>query len=123
MRSVYRLSRRVRFVLRWLGSREDTCAGSLPAAVVERVVRARFDAMGRCFDAGLGRNPNLERRVSVAFVIERDGKVYEAREETASTTLTAREEYEELPNVASPIQDRAVAECVVAQSEGTATSK
>ena len=67
-----------------------------------------------CYEAGLGRDRKLAGRLAVKFVIERNGKVGEAREDTGPSITTAREEHDELPNLA-PFPDRAVVACVVDQ--------
>jgi hypothetical protein len=52
-----------------------TVSGHLPAEVIQRTVRQNFGRFRMCYQAGLGRNPSLEGRVSVRFVIGRDGAV------------------------------------------------
>jgi hypothetical protein len=58
---------------------KETCAtqvkGRLPPEIVQRVVRQNFGRMRICYEAGLGRNPSLEGRISVKFVIDRSGAV------------------------------------------------
>jgi hypothetical protein len=49
--------------------------GRLPAEVIQRIVRQNFGRFRMCYEQGLTRNPNLEGRVSVRFVIGRDGAV------------------------------------------------
>jgi hypothetical protein len=49
--------------------------GRLPAEVIRRIVRQNFGRFRMCYEQGLGRNPNLEGRVGVRFVIGRDGSV------------------------------------------------
>ena len=49
--------------------------GRLPAAVIQRIVRQNFGRFRMCYEQGLARNPNLEGRVGVRFVIGRDGSV------------------------------------------------
>jgi hypothetical protein len=49
--------------------------GHLPAEVIQRVVRQNFGRFRQCYEIGLRTNPNLEGRVSVRFVIGRDGAV------------------------------------------------
>jgi hypothetical protein len=53
-------------------------AGYLPPEVIQKVVRSGFEHIRPCYEAGLGRNPKLTGRVSVRFVIERDGRVKSA---------------------------------------------
>jgi hypothetical protein len=50
-------------------------SGRLPPEVIQRVVRQNFGRFRFCYEQGLTRNPNLEGRVSVRFVIGRDGAV------------------------------------------------
>ena len=50
-------------------------SGRLPAEVIRRIVRQNFGRFRLCYEQGLGRNPNLEGRVTVRFVIGRDGAV------------------------------------------------
>lgn len=58
---------------------QETCAtqvnGRLPPEVIQRVVRQNFGRMRMCYEAGLKRNPSLEGRISVKFVIDREGGV------------------------------------------------
>ncbi len=49
--------------------------GRLPAELIQRVLRQQSGRLRFCYEAGLGRNPNLEGRVAVRFVINRDGAV------------------------------------------------
>lgn len=49
--------------------------GRLPAEVIRRIVRQNFGRFRMCYEQGLARNPNLEGRVGVRFVIGRDGAV------------------------------------------------
>ena len=52
-----------------------TVNGRLPAEVIRRIVRQNFGRFRMCYEQGLARNPNLEGRVGVRFVIGRDGSV------------------------------------------------
>ncbi len=52
-----------------------TVNGRLPPEVVRRIVRQNFGRFRMCYEQGLARNPNLEGRVGVRFVIGRDGSV------------------------------------------------
>src|SRR5438067_626299 len=70
--------------------------GRLAPEAIQKVVRAKFDPMRRCYEAGLTRNKELQGRVSVKFVIDLEGAV-----------VTAGDFASELP-------DREVVECVVA---------
>src|SRR6478609_2040777 len=49
--------------------------GRLPPEVIQRIVRQNFGRFRMCYEQGLSRNPNLEGRVGVRFVIGRDGAV------------------------------------------------
>ena len=55
-------------------------AGRLPPEVIQRIVRQNFGRFRLCYEAGLSRNPKLEGRVSVRFVINRDGSVTDAKD-------------------------------------------
>jgi hypothetical protein len=55
-------------------------AGRLPPEVIQSVVLHGFKHIRICYEAGLGRDPKLQGRVSVRFVIERDGTVKDARD-------------------------------------------
>jgi hypothetical protein len=50
-------------------------SGRLPPEVIRRIVRQNYGRFRLCYEQGLGRNPNLEGRVQVRFVIGRDGAV------------------------------------------------
>jgi hypothetical protein len=50
-------------------------SGRLPPEVIQRIVRQNFGRFRLCYENGLRNNPNLQGRVSVQFVIGRDGKV------------------------------------------------
>jgi hypothetical protein len=52
-----------------------TVSGRLPPEVIQRIVRQNYGRFRMCYEGGLARNPNLEGRVSVRFVIGRDGSV------------------------------------------------
>jgi hypothetical protein len=60
--------------------------GTLPREVIERSVRAHYSRVRRCYEAGLARNPTLEGRVEIQFVIGEDGMVSMTKS-TAATTL------------------------------------
>jgi hypothetical protein len=49
--------------------------GRLMPEAVQRVVRQNFGRLRACYEAGLLRDPGLEGRVSVQFVIDREGAV------------------------------------------------
>jgi hypothetical protein len=71
--------------------------GRLDPAVIQKVVRANFDPMRRCYEDALKRNRNLQGRVATKFVIDREGAV------------TSAEDFH------SDIPDREVIKCVVDQ--------
>ncbi len=50
-------------------------SGKLPPEVIQRIVRQNYGRFRMCYEQGLARNPSLEGRVSVRFVIGRDGAV------------------------------------------------
>lgn len=52
-----------------------TVSGRLPPEVIQRIVRQNYGRFRMCYEQGLAGNPNLEGRVSVRFVIGRDGSV------------------------------------------------
>ena len=52
--------------------------GRIHPTVIQRIVRTHYSRLRACYEQGLGRNPNLRGRVSVSFVIGRDGKVTRA---------------------------------------------
>jgi hypothetical protein len=54
---------------------ETKVSGRLPPEVIRRIVRQNYGRFRLCYEQGLGRNPNLEGRVTVRFVIGRDGAV------------------------------------------------
>lgn len=86
--------------------------GRLAPSEIQRVVRARFSSMRLCYEEGLRRDPTLTGRVSVRFVIGRDGKVAAAGPyalEDASSTDAAPAGVAPLP----PMRDAAVTACVV----------
>jgi hypothetical protein len=51
----------------------------LPKDVIERIVRANFGTFRTCYAAGLAKNPALEGKVSVTFIIARSGAVVAAQ--------------------------------------------
>ncbi len=50
-------------------------SGRLPPEVIQRIVRQNFGRFRLCYENGLRNNRNLQGRVSVRFVIGRDGAV------------------------------------------------
>ncbi len=55
-----------------------TSSSAIPAAVIQRIVRSNYGHFRACYQDGLRRNPSLEGRVAVNFIISRDGTVYGA---------------------------------------------
>lgn len=74
---------------RRLAQRTSGCSlmvnGRLPPEAVQRVVRQSFGRLRACYESGLRRNPSLEGRVTVKFVIDREGAV--AMASAADATL------------------------------------
>jgi Ca-activated chloride channel family protein len=58
-------------------------SGRLPPEVIQRIVRMNFGRFRLCYEQGLLRNPELSGRVTVRFVIGRDGKVTVATGQSA----------------------------------------
>lgn len=76
-----------------------TVAGRLPPEVIQRIVRQNFGRFRMCYEKGLEKNPKLEGKVSVRFVIGRDGSV-------SSSKPT------------SDLSDKAVVDCVTRAMHG-----
>lgn len=74
--------------------------GKLPPEVVQRIVRQNFGRFRLCYEQGLTRNPNLEGRVGVRFVIDEQGGVANAT------------------NAGSDLPDAGAVACVVAAFNG-----
>lgn len=55
-----------------------TVNGSLPPEVIQRIVRQNFGRFRLCYEQGLRNNPNLQGRITIRFVIGRDGSVTNA---------------------------------------------
>jgi len=54
-------------------------SGRLPPDAIQRVVRANFGRYRLCYENGLRNNPNLQGRVAVRFIIDRNGAVSSAQ--------------------------------------------
>jgi hypothetical protein len=52
-----------------------TVSGVLPPALIQSTVRKNYDVFRKCYEQGLGRDAKLRGKVTVRFVIGRDGKV------------------------------------------------
>jgi hypothetical protein len=72
-----------------------TVNGRLPPEVVQRIVRQNTGRFRLCYENGLRSNPNLQGRVAVKFVIDRNGSV----------SMTA--------DGGSDLPDQGVVQCVV----------
>ncbi len=59
---------------------QTTVNGRLPPEVIQRIVRQNFGRFRLCYENGLRSNPALSGRVSVKFVISRDGSVSTAQD-------------------------------------------
>jgi hypothetical protein len=70
--------------------------GRLAPQEIQRVIRASYGDIKTCYEAGLRGNAQLAGRVSVRFVIQRDGTVSSAD-----------------ANIDNDMKDRAVTDCVV----------
>lgn len=70
-------------------------SGRLPPEVIQRIVRQNYGRFRMCYEQGLAKNPNLEGRVTVRFVIGRDGSV------------------SNVSNGGSDIPDSGVVQCVI----------
>ncbi len=75
-------------------------SGRLPPEVIQRIVRQNYGRFRMCYEQGLSKNPNLEGRVQVRFVIGRDGTVTNSQ------------------NGGSDLPDSAVVGCVVSAYYG-----
>ena len=53
-------------------------SGTIPASIIQRIVRANYGRFRACYEDGLRQNPSLEGRVQVNFIIGRDGTVRSA---------------------------------------------
>jgi hypothetical protein len=74
-------------------------SGRLPPEVIQRIVRQNFGRFRLCYENGLRKDPKLEGRVSVSFVIGRDGSVSNVKG-------------------GGDLADRAVADCVTRAFHG-----
>ncbi len=48
-------------------------SGALPPEVIHRIVRQSFDKFHACYEVGLRTNPAMQGRVTIRFVIGKDG--------------------------------------------------
>ncbi len=77
-----------------------TASGALPPEVIQRIVRQNFGRFRMCYENGLRSNPSLQGRVSVRFIIGRDGGV------------------SAVGNSGSDLPDPAVTQCVISAFYG-----
>ncbi|MFO7564532.1 MAG: AgmX/PglI C-terminal domain-containing protein [Enhygromyxa sp.] len=56
----------------------DAPTGALDRDVIRRIVRAHLDDVRDCYNAGLLKDPDLEGRVAINFMISKDGSVSSA---------------------------------------------
>jgi hypothetical protein len=75
-------------------------SGRLPPEVIQRIVRQNYGRFRMCYEQGLARNPNLEGRVQVRFVINREGTVSNVQ------------------NGGSDLPDSAVTSCIISAYYG-----
>jgi hypothetical protein len=60
---------------------QTNVSGRLPPEVIQRIVRQSFGRFRLCYENGLRNDPTLAGRVTVQFVINREGKVENAKAE------------------------------------------
>ena len=58
---------------------------SLEVKTILAIVRSSFPSFTKCYAAGLERDPKLEGRLATRFVIQSDGMVKEAKEDSSSS--------------------------------------
>lgn len=63
---------------------EVNASGRLPREVIARIVRQNFGRARQCYETGLGRNPNLEGKIRLRFVIDRSGSISNIRDAGSS---------------------------------------
>ncbi|WP_437538150.1 AgmX/PglI C-terminal domain-containing protein [Sorangium sp. So ce726] len=85
-------------------------SGRLHPEEIRNVVRARFGELRKCYEDGLRRDPNLTGRITVRFVIGRDGKVTAVAEGDLPNSPQP-------PPASAPMPDRAVVSCVLREFE------
>ncbi|HVK65902.1 MAG TPA: AgmX/PglI C-terminal domain-containing protein [Polyangium sp.] len=86
-------------------------SGRLPPGEIQRIVRMNFGTVRACYEEGLKRNPNLEGRIGVRFVIGKDGRVTKAGAVSDPSAEFATERSEPL------LPDEKVVACVVGAFE------
>lgn len=63
--------------------------GSLPRETIRRQIRLRHNEISHCYQRELNRNPDLEGRVAIAFIIDTQGRVAAANVATSSVASPA----------------------------------
>jgi hypothetical protein len=89
----------------WRAHAPGKTAPRLEPRLVQAGVRALFGRMRLCYENGLRNCPNLNARVSVRFVIDRNGRAVKVRDE------------------GSDLPDQTVVQCVVKAIDGVAFPK
>ena len=91
-------------------------SGYLPPEIIQTVIRARFSEFQRCYLAGLRRDPMLEGRVSVQFVITREGRVSEVVNADSVPERLVWRKWRAVPTPSAPsrpMSDPGVIDCVL----------
>lgn len=70
-------------------SASGTVNGRIPPQVIQRLVRAHFGQIKRCYETALRADTSVQGRVATKFVIGRDGSVASAEEASSDGTLSA----------------------------------
>jgi hypothetical protein len=73
-----------------VGGVSPTLSGRLAPELIVKTIRQSSDKYRECYEAGLKRDPKLEGRVVVRFVIGRDGQVTRATTGTDTTLPDAK---------------------------------
>ena len=97
---------------RTCGEKITRGGGRLPPEVVQRIVRANFDRMRSCYEAGLARDPKLAGKVVIKMIIDRRGNATDAVIVDATTSTAAGPTPLAETHSPTTMPDRAVAACV-----------
>ncbi len=87
--------------------------GRIDPAKIQTVVRERFEDLQKCYEDGLKRDPKLAGKVSIRFVIDRDGKVSSA-ENAASLPIPPDAIAPPSSSATPSIADPKLVDCVLA---------
>lgn len=68
-----------------------TVSGRLPPEIIQRRVRESYGGMRQCYERGLAKNPKLQGKVTVRFVIGRSGACEGTAADKEETTLPSAE--------------------------------